>query len=249
MGISRLRASAGVLALFCHFLDRLLRLLLVFSAVTHREGNRTITVAITGASGAIYAYRLLQLLDACSEVGRINLVVSESGRQVIAEELGIATSSPVGEDLVHAFGLSPTKVRTFPIDEIGAAIASGSHPVDAMVIIPCSGGTLAAVANGIAVNLIHRAAEVTLKENRRLILVVRETPLSAIHLENMLKLARLGATILPAMPAFYHRPKTIDDLVKHFVYRVLDHLELSHSQETVWQGTAAHAVYHSSGGS
>lgn len=227
----------------CRFLDRPLQLPLVFWAVTQKEGARAITVAITGASGAIYALRLLQLLDACSEVERINLVVSESGRQVIAEELGIARSSQLSDDLVHAFGLSPTKVRTFPIDDIGAAIASGSYPVDAMVIIPCSGGTLAAVANGIAVNLIHRAAEVTLKENRRLILVVREAPLSAIHLENMLKLARLGAIILPAMPAFYHRPETIDDLVKHFVYRVLDHLGLSHSQETVWQGTARQDVF------
>lgn len=215
--------------------------------MTQREGIREVTVAITGASGAIYAYRLLQLLDACSDVGRINLVVSDSGRQVIAEELGIAASSPQNDDLIRVFGLSPTKVHTFPVNAISAAIASGSHPVDAMVIIPCSGGTLAAVANGISVNLIHRAAEVTLKENRRLILVVRETPLSAIHLENMVKLARLGAIILPAMPAFYHRPETIDDLVKHFVYRVLDHLGLSHSQETVWRGTAA-VIPHSVGG-
>lgn len=211
--------------------------------MTQGEGNRAITVAITGASGAIYAHQLLQFLDASPQVGRINLVISDSGRQVIAQELGIAVASQPDDALLAAFGLSPTKVRTFLIDEIGAPIASGSYPVHAMVIIPCSGGTLAAIANGIAANLIHRAAEVTLKENRRLVLVVRETPLSAIHLENMLKLARMGAIILPAMPAFYHRPETIDDLVKHFVYRVLDHLGLPHSQETVWQGTAGQVVF------
>jgi len=214
--------------------------------VIRGEGSRSITVAITGASGAIYAYRLLQLLDATPDVGRINLVVSDSGRQVIAEELGILLPASANETVALTLGLSPEKVRAFAISEIGAAIASGSYPVDAMVIVPCSGGTLAAVATGVAANLIHRAAEVTLKENRRLILVVRETPLSAIHLENMVKLARLGAVILPAMPAFYHRPETIDDLVKHFVYRILDHLGLNHPQETVWQGTGERAALSSS---
>jgi 4-hydroxy-3-polyprenylbenzoate decarboxylase len=120
--------------------------------------------------------------------------------------------------------------------DIGATIASGSYPIDAMAIIPCSASTLGVLASGSSRNLLHRAADVCLKEGRRLVIVPRETPLSTIHLENMLKLRQAGAMIVPAMPAFYHRPAGIVALADHFVYRVMDHLGLSHSQETVWRG-------------
>jgi 4-hydroxy-3-polyprenylbenzoate decarboxylase len=120
--------------------------------------------------------------------------------------------------------------------DIGAAIASGSYPVDAMAIIPCSASTLGVLASGSCRNLLHRAADVCLKENRKLVLVLRESPLSSIHIENMLKLRQAGAMIVPAMPAFYHRPADLITLVDHFIYRVMDHLGLAHSQETVWRG-------------
>jgi 4-hydroxy-3-polyprenylbenzoate decarboxylase len=201
-----------------------------------RAEGQSITVAITGASGALYAQRLLQLLDQSPQVRQINLVISDSGRQVIAEELSIEIPRVFGDEIANLLGLTRSKLVCFRLDDIGAALASGSYPVSAMVIIPCSVGTLGAIATGATTNLIHRAADVTLKEDRPLILVVRETPLNAIHLENMLKLRRMGIVIMPATPAFYHRPKTIDDLVNHFVYRVLDHLKIEHSTETVWQG-------------
>lgn len=125
-----------------------------------------------------------------------------------------------------------------PSSDIGAKIASGSYPVDGMAIVPCSMSTIGALASGAVTNLVHRAADVMLKENRRVILVPRETPLHAIHLENMLRLRNAGAMIVPATPGFYHRPETIEQLVDHFVFRLFDHLGLSHSRATMWQGTA-----------
>ena len=122
-------------------------------------------------------------------------------------------------------------------NDIGASIASGSHLSDAMVVLPCSMGSLAAIAHGVTRDLVHRAADVILKESRLLILVPRETPFNAIHLENMLTLARMGVRIIPAMPSFYHFPKTIDDLIDHFTYRLLDHLGVPHQQETRWEGS------------
>ncbi len=195
-----------------------------------------ITVAVTGASGACYAQRLLQLLDASPRVRQINLLISENGRRVFAEELDVDVPHPLDPEVADRLGFSRHKLVCFQMNDLGAPISSGSYPVDGMVIIPCSVGTLGAIATGATMNLIHRAADVTLKEGRRLILVVRETPLNAVHLENMLKLRQLGAVILPAMPAFYHRPRTIQDLVEHFVYRILDHLGIEHSEETVWRG-------------
>jgi 4-hydroxy-3-polyprenylbenzoate decarboxylase len=138
--------------------------------------------------------------------------------------------------VTEVIGRPSSKIIVFHPGDIGASIASGSFPVDGMAVIPCSSSTLGVLASGSCRNLLHRAADVCLKEGRNLVLVVRETPLSAIHLENMLKLRHAGAMIVPAMPAFYHRPADLISLVDHFVYRVMDHLGLAHSQQTMWQG-------------
>lgn len=197
---------------------------------------KTITVGISGASGAIYAQRLLMQLEASPEVRQINLVISGPGRRVISDELDISATSDVEELVAEMIGRPSNKSVSFHPGDIGATIASGSYPVDAMVIIPCSASTLGVLASGSSRNLLHRAADVCLKEGRKLVIVPRETPLSVIHLENMLKLRQAGAMIVPAMPSFYHRPANIIEMVDHFIYRVMDHLGLAHSEETVWQG-------------
>jgi len=197
---------------------------------------KTITVGISGASGAIYAQRLLMQLEASPEVGQINLVISGPGRRVISDELDISATSDTEELVAEMIGRPSNKTLSFHPGDIGATIASGSYPVDAMVIIPCSASTLGVLASGSSRNLLHRAADVCLKEGRKLVIVPRETPLSVIHLENMLKLRQAGAMIVPAMPSFYHRPANIIEMVDHFIYRVMDHLGVAHSEETVWQG-------------
>lgn len=197
---------------------------------------KTITVGISGASGAIYAQRLLIQLEDSPEVRQINLVISGPGRRVISDELDINATADTEELVAEMIGRPSNKTVIFHPGDIGATIASGSYPVDAMVIIPCSASTLGVLASGSCRNLLHRAADVCLKEGRRLVIVPRETPLSTIHLENMLKLRQAGAMIVPAMPSFYHRPANIIEMVDHFIYRVMDHLGLAHSEETVWQG-------------
>jgi 4-hydroxy-3-polyprenylbenzoate decarboxylase len=197
---------------------------------------KTLTVAITGASGAIYAQRLLWHMERSDEVGRVHLVVSAPGRRVLSEELDLTGS---GEALAEALvGRRSQKIEVLPASDIGASIASGSYPVDAMAIVPCSLSTVGALAAGVGTNLVHRAADVVLKEARRLVLVPRETPLHAIHLENLLRLSRAGAMIVPAMPGFYHRPHSIEQLVDHFVFRLFDHLGLAHARATMWTGSA-----------
>jgi 4-hydroxy-3-polyprenylbenzoate decarboxylase len=203
---------------------------------------KTITVAISGASGAIYAQRLLLMLEDTPEVRQINLVISGPGRRVISDELDVSGNGDTEQVLTEMLGRPSTKTVVFHPGDIGAAIASGSYPVDAMVIIPCSSSTMGVLASGASRNLLHRAADVCLKEGRKLVLVPRETPLSIIHLENMVRLKQAGAMIVPAMPAFYQRPANILEMVDHFVYRVMDHLDLAHSQETVWQGDAGRPV-------
>ncbi|MBI4853429.1 MAG: UbiX family flavin prenyltransferase [Acidobacteria bacterium] len=198
--------------------------------------GKKIIVGITGASGAIYAQRLLYYLEESSEVDLVNLVITSAGASVIREELELNFSGIRQNEVDLLLGRESKKILLFPVKDIGASIASGSYPVDAMIIIPCSVNTLGMLAAGIVRDLVHRAADVTLKENRKLILVPRETPLNRIHLENLLRLQQAGAIIIPAMPAFYHRPKTILDIVDHFVFRVMDHLGVSHSQETTWLG-------------
>jgi 4-hydroxy-3-polyprenylbenzoate decarboxylase len=201
-----------------------------------REKMKSITVGITGASGSIYATRLLQRLVESPEVSRIELVITQAGVRVIGEELGVNAAGTERRVVRELAGRDDERVIIHPPSDIGATIASGSYMSDAMIIVPCSMGTLAYIAAGITRDLVHRAADVFLKENRPLILVPRETPFNAIHLENMLKLARLGVRIVPAMPSFYYHPQTIDDLVEHFTHRLLDHLGVGHEQKTRWEG-------------
>lgn len=199
--------------------------------------KKRITIGVTGASGAIYAQRLLERLAGNEAVERIELVMTQAGIRVIHEELGINVAGSDRRVVASLLGRDVEKVIVHSANDIGASIASGSHLSDAMVILPCSMGSLAAIAHGVTRDLVHRAADVVIKENRLLIIVPRETPLNAIHLENMLKLARMGVRIIPAMPSFYHFPKSIDDLIEHFTHRLLDHLGLPHEQETRWEGS------------
>ena len=184
-------------------------------------GLSRVVVGFTGASGAAYGVRLLQALR---ELGmETHLVISEWGREVLSRETGMAVEE------VHALAC-----RAWEPGDLRAPLSSGSFLTRGMVVVPCSMRTLAAIAHGCSHNLIARAADVTLKEGRKLILVPRETPLSTVHLENMLSLARAGACLLPAMPAFYPQPRTIADLVDHLVARILDHLGLEHSLGYRW---------------
>jgi len=197
-----------------------------------------LTVAVTGASGAIYAHRTLIHLAASGVIERINLIVSDSARTVAMVELGFDLREADEKKLHEWIGLPAASkvVRLHRLDNMAARPSSGSHPQAGMIIVPCSMGTLGAIASGGGTNLIHRAADVTLKEGRKLVLVPRETPYNAIHLENMLKLAHAGARILPASPGFYHRPQTIGALVDHLVFRILDQFAIPHSTATRWKG-------------
>lgn len=197
---------------------------------------KEIIVAVTGASGAVYAQRLLHLLEQSPEVRRVHLILTAYGLIVLREELDLEISGIKAADVEALLGRPSAKIQLHPAKDVGASIASGSYRTDGMVIIPCSMGSLGYIASGIARDLVHRAADVTLKEHRKLILVPRESPYNAIHLENMLKLQRAGAMIVPASPGFYHRPTSIVELVDHFVYRILDHLDISHTADTIWQG-------------
>ena len=198
------------------------------------------TVAITGASGSIYAQRTLVHLAASGVVERINVIMSTAAETVAQVELGVDLRGAGGEKINEWVGLPRASklIRLHRLDNMAARPSSGSHPQEGMVVVPCSMGTLGAIASGAGTNLIHRAADVTLKESRKLVLVPRETPYNAIHLENMLRLARAGAHIIPASPGFYHRPQTIVALVDHLVFRILDHSGVPHSQATRWQGAA-----------
>ena len=201
------------------------------------------TVAITGASGSIYAQRTLVHLAASGVVERINLIMSAAAETVAQVELGINLREADNQKINDWIGLPKDSklIRLQRLDNMAAKPSSGSHPQEGMVVVPCSMGTLGAIASGAGTNLIHRAADVALKEHRKLVLVPRETPYNAIHLENMLRLARAGAHIIPASPGFYHRPRTIEALVDHLVFRILDHLGVPHSQATRWQGTSENA--------
>ena len=201
------------------------------------------TVAITGASGSIYAQRTLVHLAASGVVERVNLIMSSAAETVAQVELGIDLRGASAEKINEWIGLPKDSklIRLQRLDNMAARPSSGSHPQEGMVVVPCSMGTLGAIASGAGTNLIHRAADVTLKEGRRLVLVPRETPYNSIHLENMLRLAHAGAHIIPASPGFYHRPQTIEELVDHLVFRILDHLGVPHSQATRWQGKTQNA--------
>jgi flavin prenyltransferase len=200
--------------------------------------GKTITVGITGASGAIYAQAVLRLLDSDPRVKRVFLISSDTGMRLLATELEIVPSD-VKKLPSLLTGTSATKIEFLPNKDVGAVIASGSTVVDGMVVIPCSAGTLGSIAAGTAGDLLTRAADVCLKERRPLILCLRETPLNRIHLENMLRVNDAGAIVMPAMPAFYYGPKTIDDLVEQFACRVLAQLSLPQEKQYRWKGGAA----------
>lgn len=196
------------------------------------------TVAITGASGSIYAYRTLLHMIASGVVDHINLIISDSAETVARVELGIDLRGADAARINEWLGLPRNSrlIQLQRLDNLAAKPASGSHLQEGMVVVPCSMGTLGAIAAGLSTNLIHRAADVTLKERRRLVLVPRETPYSSIHLENMLRLTHAGVHVIPASPGFYHRPQTIEALVDHFVFRILDHLGIPHAGTTRWKG-------------
>ncbi len=196
---------------------------------------RNLTVATTGASGAIFLRHLLSLVEADDRVESVNFVASDSALRVMAEELGLkGRSDPVSQILGSASHKSK-KIQVQANADIGANIASGSYPADGMIVIPCSVGTLARIANGVAAQLIERAADVTLKEKRPLVLCVRETPLNKIHIRNMYRAADAGATIFPLIPAFYYQPTSLDELAREFACRVLAHLGLPQSGAFRWK--------------
>ncbi len=195
----------------------------------------TYTVAISGASGAPYAHRLLQVLIKGGH--SVFLSISGDGLSILNDETGLilkGSETEIQYALEKHFEAKEGQIAYFDEDNMYAPIASGSIAIDAMVVIPCSMKTLAAIANGFASNLIERAADVTLKERRKLIIVPREMPLSAIHLKNMLTLAELGCHIIPAMPAFYHHPKKIQDMVDFVVGRVLDSMRIENKLSPRW---------------
>ena len=192
-----------------------------------------LTVAITGASGAVLGRELLSALEADARVERVHFVASENSLRVIAEELQVSGRNGLLEKLL---GSAPVKTVQHTDADIGAPVASGSYPSDGMIVLPCSMGTLAAIANGLANSLIARAADVTLKERRPLVLCVRETPFNRIHLRNMTLAAEAGATIFPVIPAFYNRPQDSTEMARQFVYRVLAHLGLPQPGAYVWKG-------------
>ncbi len=200
--------------------------------------KQIVTVGVAGASGAILAQKMLALLEEDPRVARVHLVVTEAGQRVFTEELGII-SGDLKQLSSRILGHPVAKIEVLRNKDVGASIASGSYAVDAMVVIPCSMGTLGAIANGITDDLVARAADVMLKEVRKLVLCVRDTPFNRVHLENMLRAQQAGAVIMPAVPAFYHQPKTIDDLVTQYVCRVLAQIGLSQDKMYRWTGTPA----------
>ena len=208
---------------------------------------KNLTIAATGASGAIFLRHFLQTVDADDRVETVNFIASDSALRVMAEELDLKGRSNVVEHILGrpteksarratgAASQSASKIQVQSNADIGANVASGSYPADAMIVIPCSVGTLARIANGIAAQLIERAADVSLKEKRPLVLCVRETPLNKIHIRNMYRAADAGATIFPLIPAFYYRPASLDEMAREFAYRVLAHLGLPQPHAFRWK--------------
>jgi 4-hydroxy-3-polyprenylbenzoate decarboxylase len=227
---------------------------MLLSGMNHPPQN--LTIATTGASGAIFLRELLLAVARDERVETVNFIASDSARRVMAEELDIkGRSNLVGQILATSIGnpssrtsrklqlkkIQLRKIQLHKIKEqanadIGANVASGSYPTDAMVVIPCSMGTLARIANGVASQLIERAADVSLKEKRPLVLCVRETPLNKIHIRNMYRAADAGATIFPLIPAFYYGPASLDEMACEFAYRVLAHLGLPQPGAFRWKG-------------
>ena len=193
----------------------------------------TLTVATTGASGSLFLKHFLLDVERDSRVKTVNFIASDSALRVIAEELGLTGRSDLIRQLI---GAPSAKIQQQENSDIGANVASGSYPADAMVVIPCSVGTLARIANGIASHLIERAADVTLKERKPLVLCVRETPLNKIHIRNMSLAADAGATMFPLIPTFYNHPATPDAMAHEFANRVLAHIGLPQPDAYRWKG-------------
>lgn len=193
--------------------------------------SRVLTVAATGASGAAFTRALLLLLERDARVANVHFIASDNALRVFAEELGIKGRSNLVQQLI---GAESKKIQQQNVDDIGAAIASGSYPTSGMIVLPCSVGTLARIAHGFANNLIERAADVCLKEKRPLVLCVRETPLHLIHIRNMGSAAEAGATIYPLIPTFYNRPQTVEDMARQFACRVLAFVGLEQDDAYVW---------------
>jgi len=198
---------------------------------------KNLTVATTGASGSLFLKHFLRVVDEDKRIETVNFIASDSALRVLAEELDLkGRSDLVAQVLGSSAKTSKSKIQVQSNADIGANVASGSYPADAMVVIPCSVGTLARVANGIASQLIERAADVSLKEQRPLILCVRETPLNKIHIRNMYRAADAGATIFPLIPTFYNRPTSRDTMAHEFANRVLAHLGLPQPGAYRWKG-------------
>jgi flavin prenyltransferase len=215
---------------------------------------QNLTIATTGASGSVFLRQLLLAVERDARVQSVNFIASDSGLRVLAEELGIKGRSSLVRQILNGEKtkisaraasskvaassriLVSSKIKEQSNADIGANVASGSYPADAMIVIPCSVGTLARIANGVASHLIERAADVCLKEKRPLVLCVRETPLNKIHIRNMYRAADAGATIFPLIPAFYYRPATLDAMAREFAYRVLAHLGLPQPDAFRWKG-------------
>jgi 4-hydroxy-3-polyprenylbenzoate decarboxylase len=191
----------------------------------------TLTLAITGASGSVYAIEMLRALDADDRIAHVDLVISPSAMRVLAEETAVQGRNSLVEKLL---GRASTKVHLLAHEDIGAPIASGSYPSDGMIVLPCSMGTLAGIAHGLAANLIERAADVCLKQRRPLILCVRETPLNLIHIRNMAAATEAGAVIYPCIPTLYDKPQDTTAMARNFVQRVLQHIGLPQPNAFQW---------------
>ena len=198
---------------------------------------QNLTVATTGASGSLFLRQLLLAVERDPRVKVANFIASDSALRVMAEELTLrGRSNLVGQILGHDLSKASRKIHQQSNAEIGANVASGSYPADAMVILPCSVGTLARIANGIASQLIERAADVCIKEKRPLVLCIRETPLNKIHIRNMYRAADAGATVFPLIPALYNRPASVEVMAREFAYRVLAHIGLPQPDAYRWKG-------------
>jgi flavin prenyltransferase len=194
---------------------------------------QNLTVATTGASGSLFLKHFLFAVEREPRIKTVNFIASDSALRVMAEELNLRGRSNLTSQIL---GKSSRKIHQQSNTDIGANIASGSYPADAMVVIPCSVGTLARIANGIASQLIERAADVCLKERRPLVLCVRETPLNKIHIRNMYRVADAGATVFPLIPTFYNCPASLDAMAREFAFRVLAHIGLPQSSAYRWKG-------------
>jgi 4-hydroxy-3-polyprenylbenzoate decarboxylase len=199
------------------------------------KSPQNLTIATTGASGALFLRHLLLAVDSDPRIRTVNFIASDSALRVIAEELGLRGRSNLASQVLGRARAS-SKIHQQSNADIGANVASGSYPADAMIVIPCSVGTLARVANGIASHLIERAADVCLKEKRPLVLCLRETPLNKIHIRNMYRAADAGATVFPLIPAFYFRAATLDQIAHEFASRVLAHIGLPQPGAYRWKG-------------